>query len=238
MSRWFFPKFPFSVGDGLLWTCGGDMFLYLNLDYPPENYCNILESFTSWYGKYPIIFKVLYMPGGAGFLPSNRSNGKSPCSIGNTSTQSRVHFPLLCLFTGVYLTFNYSTIVFDPSHCGDGPPKIPRKGALRMSMGQEMPSCIYPGPFILARSDILLVVEIPPFTGFSTSQVIGLGISEPSTVWFEDICLQVLNSAPPQTSKIWTCVLLAGRLPEGLPSIHQAILWVAPNFSAKSMAPT
>ena len=25
---------------------------------------------TSWYGKYPIIYKDLYIPGGAGFLPS------------------------------------------------------------------------------------------------------------------------------------------------------------------------
>ena len=25
---------------------------------------------TSWYGKYPIIYMVLYIPGGAGFLPS------------------------------------------------------------------------------------------------------------------------------------------------------------------------
>ena len=28
------------------------------------------KSCTSWYGKYPIIYKVLWMPGGAGFLPS------------------------------------------------------------------------------------------------------------------------------------------------------------------------
>ena len=28
------------------------------------------ESYTSWYGKYLLIFKVLYIPGGAGFLPS------------------------------------------------------------------------------------------------------------------------------------------------------------------------
>ena len=28
------------------------------------------ESCTSWYGKYPIIFAVLYIPGGAGFLVS------------------------------------------------------------------------------------------------------------------------------------------------------------------------
>ncbi len=33
-------------------------------------YCWCKKSCTSWYGKYPIIDKVLYTPGGAGFLPS------------------------------------------------------------------------------------------------------------------------------------------------------------------------
>ncbi len=33
-------------------------------------YCWWKESCTSWYGKYPIIYRVLYIPGGAGFLPS------------------------------------------------------------------------------------------------------------------------------------------------------------------------
>ena len=28
---------------------------------------------TSWYSKYPIIYRVLYIPGGAGFLPPNCS---------------------------------------------------------------------------------------------------------------------------------------------------------------------
>ena len=28
------------------------------------------KSCTSWYGRYPIIYKVLYIPSGAGFLPS------------------------------------------------------------------------------------------------------------------------------------------------------------------------
>ena len=28
------------------------------------------KSSTSWYGEYPITYKVLYIPGGAGFLPS------------------------------------------------------------------------------------------------------------------------------------------------------------------------
>ena len=29
---------------------------------------------TSWYGRYPVIYKVLYIPGGAGFLPSAAHN--------------------------------------------------------------------------------------------------------------------------------------------------------------------
>ena len=34
-------------------------------------YCWWKKSCTSWYGKYPIIYRVLYMPGGClGFLPS------------------------------------------------------------------------------------------------------------------------------------------------------------------------
>ena len=33
-------------------------------------YCWWKKSCTSWYGKYPIIYRVLYMLGGAGFLPS------------------------------------------------------------------------------------------------------------------------------------------------------------------------
>ena len=35
------------------------------------NYCWWKKSCTSWYGKYPIIYKVLYMPGGAGFSSIN-----------------------------------------------------------------------------------------------------------------------------------------------------------------------
>ena len=43
---------------------------------PPRNnglirpYCWWKKSCTSWYGKYPVIYMVLYIPGGAGFLPS------------------------------------------------------------------------------------------------------------------------------------------------------------------------
>ena len=33
----------------------------------PQRYCWWLKSCTSWYGKYPIIYRVSYIPGGAGF---------------------------------------------------------------------------------------------------------------------------------------------------------------------------
>ena len=35
-----------------------------------NTYCWWKKSCTSWYGKYLIIYKVLYIPGGAGILPS------------------------------------------------------------------------------------------------------------------------------------------------------------------------
>ena len=36
-------------------------------------YCWWKKSCTSWYGKYPIIYRVLYIRGGAGFRPSTVS---------------------------------------------------------------------------------------------------------------------------------------------------------------------
>ena len=39
----------------------------------PVSYCWWKKSCTSWYGKYPIIYRVLYIPGGAGFCPSTVS---------------------------------------------------------------------------------------------------------------------------------------------------------------------
>ena len=38
-----------------------------------KKYCWWKKSCTSWYGKYPMIYRVLYIPGGAGFLPSTVS---------------------------------------------------------------------------------------------------------------------------------------------------------------------
>ena len=46
----------------------GEWGVYFNLKTWP--YCWWKKSCTSWYGKYPIIYGVLYIPGGAGFLPS------------------------------------------------------------------------------------------------------------------------------------------------------------------------
>ena len=43
----------------------------LFIPYGSRWYCWWKKSCTSWYGKYPIVYKVLYIPGGClGFLPS------------------------------------------------------------------------------------------------------------------------------------------------------------------------
>ena len=52
---WLSFKLPSSIG---------------HLFAPTFTYCWWKKSFTSWYREYPIISKVLYIPGGAGFLPS------------------------------------------------------------------------------------------------------------------------------------------------------------------------
>ena len=41
-------------------------------------YCWWKKSCTNWYGKYPIIYRVSYMSGGAGFCASTVSLGLSP----------------------------------------------------------------------------------------------------------------------------------------------------------------
>ena len=47
------------------------LWLYSFMDPYLRKYCWWKKSCTSWYGKYPIIYKVLYIPGGClGFLPS------------------------------------------------------------------------------------------------------------------------------------------------------------------------
>ena len=37
------------------------------------------KSCTSWYRNFPMIYTVLYIPGGAGFLPSTVGGGFKPC---------------------------------------------------------------------------------------------------------------------------------------------------------------
>ena len=55
------------------WRClsfGGFFFQVRTIVDPGKSYCWWLKSCTSWYGKYPIVYRVLYIPGGAGFQPS------------------------------------------------------------------------------------------------------------------------------------------------------------------------
>ena len=47
--------------------------------------CWWLKSCTSWYGEYPIIYRVLYIPGGAGFLPSTEAQ-RHPSYPATTAT--------------------------------------------------------------------------------------------------------------------------------------------------------
>ena len=49
------------------------MNLFYNWIVVHQPYCWWLKSCTSWYVVDPIIYKVLYIPGGAGFLPSTVS---------------------------------------------------------------------------------------------------------------------------------------------------------------------
>ena len=46
-------------------------YIYLRLLWKiNQRYCSWTKSCTSWYGKYHMNYEVLYIPGGAGFLPS------------------------------------------------------------------------------------------------------------------------------------------------------------------------
>ena len=52
-----------------------------------HTYCWWKKSCTSWYGEYPIIYRVSYIPGGAGFLPSTvatKTHTESKKGDGNT----------------------------------------------------------------------------------------------------------------------------------------------------------
>ena len=52
----------------------GNMWEILKWKILCTSYCWWKKSCTSWYVTYPIIYKVLYIPSGAGFLPSTVSN--------------------------------------------------------------------------------------------------------------------------------------------------------------------
>ena len=49
-----------------IWRGAVRVFVCVNREW----YCWWLKSYTSWYGKIPIIYRILYIPGGAGFQPS------------------------------------------------------------------------------------------------------------------------------------------------------------------------
>ena len=66
--RWLTGAARVGVGDSWIfhrertkkWWCGPQKW----------SYCWWLKSCTSWFGRYPIVYRVLYIPGGAGFCPS------------------------------------------------------------------------------------------------------------------------------------------------------------------------
>ena len=81
------PRFFLSTKHRIVGSFGNKLWNVLNkkaisitskLAPPPKkknfgiyhSYCWWLKSCTSWYGRYPNIYKVLYIPGGAGLLPS------------------------------------------------------------------------------------------------------------------------------------------------------------------------
>ena len=68
-----------ALKSGVFWTEFWDVWLggwewrtwvFFGDSKMPYCWCFRNPAITSWYGKYPIIYKVLYIPGGAGFLPS------------------------------------------------------------------------------------------------------------------------------------------------------------------------
>ena len=65
-EKWWSGDDPFHLGPGL---SSGAMLVLRKGKYK-ISYDWWKKSCTSWYGKYPIIYRVSYIPGGAGFLPS------------------------------------------------------------------------------------------------------------------------------------------------------------------------
>ena len=57
-------------------------------------YCWWKKSCTSWYSKYPMIYRVVYIPGGAGFLPSTVLTEKLMRKL-DTLQGANIHIPPL-----------------------------------------------------------------------------------------------------------------------------------------------
>ena len=71
------------------------------------NYCWWTKSCTSWYGKYPIIYRVSYIPGGAGFLPSTVSTGAN--QYGSTPSPGRI-LQFLCIYVCILYIYSIGSM--------------------------------------------------------------------------------------------------------------------------------
>ena len=120
-----------------------------------DTYCWWTKSCTSWYGKYPIIFRVLTIPGGAGFRPSTVfHNHPISTSRPNTASRSQHHLqvshPPYCFISVCQnrVTWHRNT----PKMAG-GPSRI---GRVRGSIGHLFAEalCEVHDPF-LETSDIV-----------------------------------------------------------------------------------
>ena len=96
--HWVFPSLNYALNNSLCDSCSKTCVLWLQSIWKPgywlkdlslvniryvwnQHYCWWKNSCTSWCTRYPSIQRVLYMPGGAGFLPSTLSM-ESWCSGG------------------------------------------------------------------------------------------------------------------------------------------------------------
>ena len=94
--------------------------LYMNVSC---NYCWWKKSCTSWYGKYPIIYKVLYMPGGAGFLQSTVSQMYWEFSCSATFRCQEAAYQAETSEWAGNTTLAFSTVAAGPSWREVPPPK-------------------------------------------------------------------------------------------------------------------
>ena len=61
------------------------------------------KSCTSWYGKCPILYKVLYIPGGAGFLQSTATQFKTWIEMVELTSWKSWNYKLSTSFSGFSL---------------------------------------------------------------------------------------------------------------------------------------